>query len=293
MTSVRGLMVIFFAVTTTAPAVAQETSRADSAFAAPIEIASAGVILRGTVFVAAGNGRHATVVHLQGFPGGRSTVFEEYLQSQGFNAVSVFVRGQQTSGGNYSVSGMPDDAAAVVAFLRSDSARRAFRINADHITLVGGSAGSVGALRATSSDPGLRCVAAIVPFNWTFAGLAARRDTAVLQGYRAVIANLASRPEPPIRTDASFIPDVVDNAERHDLRIAARSLRGRKVLLVGARNDETAPLAEHFLPLVEAARSAPGAAVRDTIVSDTHALQATLSDVYAVTARWLRAECSN
>jgi hypothetical protein len=188
---------------------------------------------------------------------------------------------------------MPDDAAAIVAFLRTDSARRAFRIRADHITLVGGSAGSFGALRATSSDPGLRCVAAIVPFNWSLVGLAARRDSTLLHGYHALIANLTNRPEPPIRTSASFVSDIVDNAERHDIRTAARLLRDRKVFLVGARNDETAPLAEHFLPLVEAARSAPGAAVRDTIVPDTHALPATIRDVYAATARWLRAECSN
>jgi hypothetical protein len=289
----RGLLVIVLSVSTTASAVAQDASRADSAFAARIEVTSAAVTLRGTVFVAAGSSPHATVVHLQGFPGGRSTAFEEYLQSQGFNAVSVFVRGQQTSDGLYSVSGMPDDAAAVVAFLRTDGARRAYRINSDHITLVGGSAGSFGALRATSLDPGLRCVAAIVPFNWTLAGLAARRDTTLRQGYHALIANLTSRPEPPIRTDASFVSDVVDNAERHDLRIAARSLRDRKVFLVGAQNDETAPLAEHFLPLVEATRSAPGATVRDTIVTDTHALPGTIRDVFAATVRWLRTECSS
>jgi uncharacterized protein len=293
MTPIRGLLAICLAVVPVSPAVGQETPGTGNAFVAPIEITSAGVTLRGTVFVAAGGGPHVTVVHLQGFPGSRSTAFEEYLQSQGFNAVSIFVRGQQTSDGLYSVAGMPDDAAAVVAFLRTDSARRTFRIHPGRITLVGGSAGSFGALRATALDPGLKCVAAIVPFNWTLAGLAARRDTTLLRGYHATIANLTTRPDPPIRTDTSFVSEVVANAERHDLRVAARSLRDRKVFLVGAQNDETAPLAEHFLPLVEAARSAAGAVVRDTIVPDTHNLTATFRDVNASTARWLRAECSN
>jgi acetyl esterase/lipase len=188
---------------------------------------------------------------------------------------------------------MADDAGAAVAFLRRDSVSRALRINPQRITLVGGSAGTLGALRATAADPTLRCVAAIVPFNWTLAGLAARRDSTMLRGYRATIANLTNRPQPPIRTDSDFVTAIVRDAESYDLRVVAGSLRDRNVYLVGAQNDETAPLMEHFYPLVQAARAAPAAMVRDTIVSDGHSLTSTFTAVFAATSRWLREFCSS
>ena len=133
----------------------------------------------------------------------------------------------------------------------------------------------------------------MVPFNWTVAVQATPRDTTVVREFEAFVRRFASQPGPPIRTEPDFAADLVRDAEHHDLRTAARSLHGRKVFLVGARNDETASLAEHFLPLVEAARTAPGAAVRDTVVTDTYVLPATYMEVFAATARWFRNECSS
>jgi uncharacterized protein len=274
-----------------AAGLAQTSPSADSAFTAPIQLLSGGATLRGTIYVAAGRGPHPTVVHLQGFPGSSSTEFEQYLQSQGLNAVSIHVRGQQTSDGLYSIAGMAEDASAVVAFLRSDSAQ-ALRINSARIALVGVSAGTLGALSAASGDPAIRCVGAIVPFNWALAGLAARSDSALRERYRIRIATLTSQPEALFRTDTGFVATLLRDAELFDLRTAATSFQGRNIYLIGARQDETAPLATHFLPLVEAARAAPATVVRETVVDDTHNLPATWEQVFAAIARWLREECS-
>jgi acetyl esterase/lipase len=204
--------------------------------------------------------------------------------------MTVNFRGQRSSDGQYSVEGTPEDAAAMVAFLRSDSARRAFRVDPKRIVIVGGSAGTYAALRATGQDPGLRCVGAIVPFNWTPAVLPARGDSAIRMQFDALLRSLASGPQPAIRAEG-MVPKLLANAESYDLAAAGAALRDRKVLLIGAGQDRTAPLPVHFDPLVAAVRRAPGASLRDTLVDDAHNLPNTWQDVFAVLVRWLRYDC--
>lgn len=269
---------------------AQSNAVGDTAFTASIEFMSGGVTLHGVAYIASGADPHPTVVRLRGFPGGGTADFERYLQSQGINAILINFRGQLTSEGRYTVDGTPDDASAAVAFLRSDSARKALRIDPDRIALVGTSAGSYAALRATGRDSSLSCVGLIVPFNFTVAGLAARADSSLRRRYEATVSSLSAGTQAPIRADTSFAATIVDHAERYDLSAAARTLGGRKVYLIGAQDDQTAPLTLHFYPLTAALRSAL-ATVRDTIVADSHNLTTTSAAAYEYLGRSFREDC--
>lgn len=262
----------------------QTAARADTAFSMPIEVSSAGATLRTTLHVAAGNGTRSSVVSIKGFPGNDSQEFPRFMQSKGFNALAMNLRGQMGSEGFYTVGGSPADVSAIVAYLRGDPALQNFRVDPSRVVVVGTSAGSFAALRAAADDPAIRCVALIVPYNWTFAGVSAR-SAAGRAGLEAAAKRIMQQSPPPVRLPDTFVSTLIDSAEVFDLRQAATRLAGRNVLMVGAKQDSTAPLPAHFAPVLAALRNT-GAVVRDTIVDDSHNLPNTLPVVFDLFARW-------
>ena len=261
-------------------------AQADTAFSVPIEVKSQGVTLRAILHVAAGPGPHATFVVLKGFPGGRSQAFPAFMQAKGFNAISPNFRGQLDSDGTYDVAGTAADVAAIVDYLRSDSAQRAFRIDPRRIAIAGTSAGSYAALSAGAADESVRCVALVVPFNWAIPLLEMRNNPLVRAAMVGQLQSMTSGSS-AVRLDTSFVSRTIDAAEVVDLRSAATRLQGHDVLMIGAQRDQTAPLDTHFTPVRDALRAAQ-ATVRDTILDDTHNLPATTQTVFELTATWLR-----
>jgi pimeloyl-ACP methyl ester carboxylesterase len=264
-------------------------AQADS-FTVRVAVPAEQATLRGLLRVAAGPGPHPTVVFLHGFPGNEDPALASYLQGQGFNAMAVMFRGARPSDGSYTVAATARDAGAMVAFLRSDSARRAYRADPSRIAVIGASAGSYAALRSAGADPALRCVGAIVPFNWAVAGMAGRSDSAVRRQFDAVARTVSSGNPPRIRLDSTFVNQLLATAETYDLAAAASALGGRRVFLLGAERDASAEPRLHFHPAVAAARSA-GAVVRDTMVTDGHTLPDTWQAAFGAIVRWLRTDC--
>ena len=261
-------------------------------FTVAIEVPSRGDTLRGFLRVAAGPGPHLTVVQLQGFPGAERPTLPATLQAAGFNAVGFMFRGNRRSSGHFTVEGTVDDAKAMIAFLRSDSARRLWKIDPGRMALVGASAGTLATLTGIADDPTIICAAALVPFNWFLGAGAARTDSTLRSGFYQLLRQLTRASPPIIREpgEGSFVNHTLANAERYDLVPVGARLRGRKVMLIGAARDETASLATHYTPLADAIRKA-GAALRDTVVDDTHNLPVAGTAATAALVRWLRQEC--
>jgi predicted esterase len=262
----------------------------DTAFQAPLQLVSAGSVIRGGIFVAAGPGPHPTIVRLLGFPGSTSSVVSAALQQAGFNAVQLYVRGQLTSEGRYTVPGGVEDAMALIAFLRSDSARRTYRVDSDRILISGNSAGAFVALVIAAADDQIRCISLTVPFNWSVAADAARQSDSVRRFYEASLAAATSGTMPPVRVDSGFLGGLLAEADHFDARRPAAQLRGRTVVVIGALRDETAPLATHFNPIVEALRRG-GALVQDTLLDDGHTLPTTGTQALATLTTRLRRSC--
>jgi hypothetical protein len=276
------------AVLLVAPAGA--AAQTDSAFSVPVEVKSEGVTMRATLFVAAGRGPHATHVTLKGFPGGRTSDFQGFMQSRGINAIAINFRGQHESDGTYDVAGTAADAAAFIAFLRSDSARRAFRIDPQRIVVSGQSAGSFAALETAASDQSIRCVSLTVPFNWALPLLEMRKNPIIRTAMANQLNSIANRTPPVVRLDTAFASRSIDMAEALDLRAVAPRLKGRSVLLIGALRDGTAPLATHFNPVRDSLKNT-GSVVRNTTFDDTHDLSSSRSAVYDLFAAWV-AQCA-
>ncbi len=265
-------------------------AQSDSAFSVPLEVKSNGVTMRATLFVAAGPGPHATHVTLKGFPDGNTNAFQKFLQSRNVNAIALNFRGQHDSDGTYDVAGTAVDAATLIAFLRSDSARRAFRIDPRRIVVSGQSAGSYATLATAASDQSIRCVSLTVPFNWALPLLDMRRSPIIRSAMANTLNSIVNRTPPVVRLDTAFVSRSIDMAESFDLRSVAPRLKGRNVLMIGARRDGTAPMALHFNPVRDSLKKT-ASVVRDTTFDDTHELSASLPALYEFSAAWI-GECT-
>jgi hypothetical protein len=277
-------------VASLAVAPASAVAQSDSAFSVPLEVKSQGIIMRAVLFVAAGPGPHATQVTLKGFPDGNTPVFQKFMQSRGFNAIALNFRGQHDSDGTYDVAGTAADATALIAFLRSDSARRAFRIDPQRIVVSGQSAGSFAALASAASDQSIRCVSLTVPFNWALPLLEMRSNPIIRAAMTNQLNSIANRTPPLIRLDTAFVSRSIEMADSLDLRAVAPRVKGRNILLIGAQRDGTAPLATHFNPVRDSLKNT-GSVVRDTTFDATHDLSPSQSVVYELFAAWV-GECA-
>jgi predicted alpha/beta-fold hydrolase len=262
-------------------------AQVDTAFSIQLEVKSQGVTMRAPLFVAAGRGPHPTLITFKGFPGGNSSELSRFMQEQGINSVILNFRGQYESDGTYDVAGTTIDAAALVAFLKSDSAVWTFRIDPNRIAISGQSAGSLAALSATANDVTIRCASLVVPFNWAIPLLDMRRSPLVRSAMVAQLNTIAARNADAVRLDSAFASRSVDMAEQLDLRTAALRLQGRHMLLVGAKQDATAPIALHFNPVLDSLRSAR-AIVRDTTFDDNHNLSGSKDAFFALQAEWVK-----
>ena len=267
----------------TVPAFAQS----DSAFRVVLEVSSQGVTMRAPLFVAAGSDSRPTLITLKGFPGGNSHELSRYLQARGINSIILNFRGQYESDGTYDVAGTAQDATALIAYLRSDSVQRKFRIDPRRIAISGQSAGSFATLTAAANDSSIRCVSLIVPFNWAIPLLDMRRSPLVRSAMAAQLNNIASRDPSAVRVDTAFASRHVDIAESLDLRSIAPRLTGRDMLLVGALRDATAPVALHFNPVRDSLR-AVSVTVRDTAFDDNHNLSGSRDALFAMVGDWTR-----
>jgi hypothetical protein len=266
---------------------AQAPAAAVDSFTTTVEFLVQGVTLRAQIHVAQGPGPHPTIVEVKGFQQADGWV-APYAPAQGMNGVTLDFRGQNASEGRYSPEYTPADLAGLVALLRTDRARREWRVDPARLVVVGSSAGTLAALATLGADPGVSCGGAMVPFNWGVAGAMARGDSGIRRQFEGIAAGV--NPE-RLRVEPDMVQRVMDHAEAINTRTAATRLSGKVVFLIGAQRDDTAPLMLHFHPLVAAARDAGARLVRDTIVDDTHALPETWRAALGTLFRWIGSDC--
>lgn len=250
------------------PVVAQELT------VATVSIPSGNTPMFGSMFIGTGPAPRPTVVLLKGHPGSsvigrfgrQENVLElaEPLQRAGFDVLAFNFRGSWGSGGTYSQTGRIDDVIAAVAFLRSAAATR-FEVDQRRLTVVGHSMGGMNALIAGADQPDLMCTVGIAPANLG-PMLARLRPSGALvdvpaPGLSVPVAGLGGY------TNGDLVRDYRANQSLFDVGTRLTRLKGRPLLIVEAKRDETVAAAE-IAAYVTAARAA-GVTPFEHVVIDT------------------------
>jgi pimeloyl-ACP methyl ester carboxylesterase len=122
------------------------------AFAIP----SGDVEMNGVLYTASGAGPHPTVLLLHGLPGNEQNLdLAQSVRRAGWNVLTLHYRGSWATPGVFSFEHCLEDAAAAIEWLRGDGAKRAPRIDAQSIVVIGHSMGGFVAAHVVASDPRL------------------------------------------------------------------------------------------------------------------------------------------
>lgn len=174
----RGTFVTALALTVSSAAVAQPVSLPSAIYTDPVSdpahparmevlhVPSGNVAINGVAYLAAGPGVHPTVVICHGLPGNEKNLdLAQAVRRAGWNAITFNYRGSWGSPGNYRFTQNPEDAKAVLAFLRDPKNAAQYGIDAKRIAIVGHSMGGWVAATVGGQDGALLGVGMISSAN--------------------------------------------------------------------------------------------------------------------------------
>jgi pimeloyl-ACP methyl ester carboxylesterase len=121
-----------------------------------LHIPSHGVSINGIIYTPSGPGPHPTVVICHGFPGNEKNLdVAQAIRRAGWNAVTFNYRGAWGSPGAFHFAQNPEDADAVLAFLRDPANAAKLGIDTKRIVLAGHSMGGWVTVLTAAHDHGL------------------------------------------------------------------------------------------------------------------------------------------
>lgn len=198
-----------------------------------LHIPSGSVSINGVAYLAAGPGAHPTVVICHGLPGNEKNLdLAQAVRRAGWNAITFNYRGSWGSPGTYRFAQNPQDAAAVLAFLRIPANAARYGIDTNRIALIGHSMGGWVSASVGGADNELIGVGLISAANLGREGSASRVD---------LVAAMADSMESLAGTTPEAMADeaIANRAEYNFLR-QAPGLVAKPVLILSS-DDGFAP----------------------------------------------------
>jgi uncharacterized protein len=130
--------------------------RAHPAAMTVLHVPSHGVLINGLLYSPPGAGPHPTLVICHGLPGNEKNLdLAQAVRRAGWNAVTFNYRGSWGSPGSFRFAQNPQDAEAVLAYLRDPSNAAKLRIDPKRIVIAGHSMGGWVAARTAARDHAL------------------------------------------------------------------------------------------------------------------------------------------
>ena len=242
-----------------------------------LHIPSSGVAINGVAYLAAGAGPHPTLVLCHGWPGNEKNLdLAQAVRRAGWNVVTFNYRGSWGSPGNFHFAQNPQDAAAVLAYLRAPANAAKLGVDTRSMVLIGHSMGGWVTALVASHDNGL-----------LGAGLISAANMGFMRGLdRPAIIKLASE---NTETLAGTSPEIMADeliAERtsFDFMPSAAGL-AKKPLLVLSSDDG---LASQTDALIAAVRKAGGKQVTAIHAATDHSWSDHRVFLEAQVIRWLQ-----
>ena len=229
--------------------------------------------------------RRPCAILLHGYPG-YTSLFDigQGLRRMGAVAVSISYRGCWGSEGQYTLSGIIEDAVAAAEWARTTETASAYGIDTGKMFFIGHSMGGFAAVNAMRRLPWICGAAVMAPYD--FPSLFERGDEESLKELLIQGADVLR---------LSSMKDLYEDAQyclhaEFGLRHAAEELKDRNLYFIGAAKDDVAPAADMIGPLWRQLQLHETAAVPqfDMLEAD-HAFNDKRLTVGAMIGQWMQA----
>lgn len=214
-----------------------------------LKIPSGKDVMVGRLYIAEGEGPHATVVLLHGFPGVMMNLdLATDLQLGGWNVLVLNYRGAWGSQGSFSFNNCIEDVHSSFQYLRESEVAKENRIDPLRIGVIGHSFGGFLALKVASMDPSIHVVASLSGANFGLFPQMMEQDLSLETQIREMLnestffLNGAS--------SESIIEEVRKNQTEWNTFLLAPLLLDRNILLTAAVDDQELPKVAFHDPLV-------------------------------------------
>ena len=118
-----------------------------------LHIPTAGVKINGVAYLAAGAGPHPSAIFFIGLPGNEKNLdLVQAVRRAGWNGITFFYRGSWGSPGEFRFAHCPQDAEAVLTYLRTPAVAKALGIDTARMVIVGHSMGGWVAVETAARD---------------------------------------------------------------------------------------------------------------------------------------------
>lgn len=242
-----------------------------------LHVPSGGVEINAVAYLAAGAGPHPTLVLCHGWPGNEKNLdLAQAVRRAGWNVVTFNYRGSWGSAGTFHFAQNPEDARAVLAYLRKPANAASLGIDTRRMAIMGHSMGGWVTAMVAGQDNGLLGAGLISAANMGARG----------RGERAEVIKLAaSNSETLAGTSPEIMADeLIANSEAFDFLKAAPGL-AKKPLLILSSDDGLAPGTD---ALAQAVRAAGGKQVRTFHAATDHSWSDRRILLQAQVIRWLQ-----
>jgi uncharacterized protein len=196
-----------------------------------LHIPSAGLEINGLAYVASGPGTHPTLVICHGWPGNEKNLdLAQAVRRAGWNAITFNYRGSWGSPGEFHFVQVPEDAAAVIAWLRRPEVAARLAVDTRRIAVAGHSMGGWAAARVAAADPTLIGAILIAPADMGRLGKLTHADT---------VAAAAANAETLVTTPEKMADELIAQSNQFDLAQTAAGLAKIPLLVLTADDRNT------------------------------------------------------
>ena len=275
--ALAALLIAMPAVAATPAAIFTDPPR-DAAHPARMEVLhvpSGGVEIVAVAYLASGAGPHPTLVLAHGWPGNEKNLdLAQAVRRAGWNAVTFNYRGSWGSPGQFHFAQNPEDAAAVLAYLRAPANAAKLGVDPRRIALAGHSMGGWVTALVAANDPQLIGAAMISMANLGSLGKIPKAKLLELVG---------SSTETLATTPAAMADELTVNMAAFDTNAVAPGL-ARLPLLVVTSDDG---LLGDANALVGGVRKAGGTRITERHIATDHGYSDSRIALESVVIDWL------
>jgi pimeloyl-ACP methyl ester carboxylesterase len=245
--------------------------------------ASGNVGIFGLVYYAEGL-RNPTVILCHGFPGmEKNGDIAQILRQAGFNAVVFSYRGAWGSQGSFSFSNAVEDARNIVRHVTRKKLPEPDRFDPARVVLLGHSMGAFAAFKAAAELPAVRDIALLTVWNIGLDAWRIGRDDETKKRVSYILEGAGCLAG---ATRAALLNELLRKADAFDLQNDAPAFKGRRVLLLGAKEDLFTPGGLHQKLLAKALRREGGLVSEKSLAGD-HVFSAKRNAVSRALLKWL------